>query len=280
MLPAANSSRARRAKLHSQHAATDRPPASEQIAPNGLPNFNAYSGSNGGANAPESSAQSGQFIPPRPRMATALPPRPKRKPNHGDGNRDGITDANQRDVASLRAKTDGSFVTLESPGHTLTNVERSLHQTPRRICRSVCSRSRFTTLRPAAAATVNMILPEGFTTNSYLKQDSTGALQPFDFDGTTGAVLNGNMVTLHFIDGGRGDADGVANGTILDPGGPNSPIGVAEGSQAVLQFSSATYAVFKDAGPQRLRLCERATLAAPRPFTTLRATGRHAARRL
>ncbi len=57
------------------------------------------------------------------------------------------------------------------------------------------------------------------------------------------------MVTLHFIDGGRGDADGVANGTILDPGGPNSPIGGGGGgSQAVLQFSSATYAVFEDAG--------------------------------
>jgi VCBS repeat-containing protein len=28
------------------------------------------------------------------------------------------------------------------------------------------------------------------------------------------------MITLHFIDGGRGDADGIANGVIVDPGGP------------------------------------------------------------
>ena len=64
-------------------------------------------------------------------------------------------------------------------------------------------------------------MPAGFTPDGYVKQDpATGALQRFDFDGTTGAVVNGDVVTLHFVDGGRGDADGVANGVIVDPGGP------------------------------------------------------------
>src|SRR5262249_33776479 len=40
------------------------------------------------------------------------------------------------------------------------------------------------------------------------------------FDGTTGAEIQDNVITLHLVDGGRGDADGVANGVIVDPGGP------------------------------------------------------------
>src|SRR5262249_35858589 len=40
------------------------------------------------------------------------------------------------------------------------------------------------------------------------------------FDGTTGAEIKDNVITLHLVDGGRGDADGIANGRIVDPGGP------------------------------------------------------------
>lgn len=42
---------------------------------------------------------------------------------------------------------------------------------------------------------------------------------PFVFDGTTGAVLSGDglSITLYLQDGGRGDADSVANGIIEDP---------------------------------------------------------------
>ena len=42
----------------------------------------------------------------------------------------------------------------------------------------------------------------------------------FQFDGTTGAEINGNTITLHFVDGERGDSDMTANGQIADPGGP------------------------------------------------------------
>ena len=33
----------------------------------------------------------------------------------------------------------------------------------------------------------------------------TGKLSPFNFDGKTGAEIHGNLITLHFIDGARGD---------------------------------------------------------------------------
>jgi hypothetical protein len=35
----------------------------------------------------------------------------------------------------------------------------------------------------------------------------------------TGAVINGNIITLYFIDGQRGDDDITANGIIIDQGG-------------------------------------------------------------
>ena len=42
----------------------------------------------------------------------------------------------------------------------------------------------------------------------------------FGFDGQTGAEINGNLVTLHFVDGQRGDSDLAVNGVIVDPGAP------------------------------------------------------------
>ncbi len=47
-----------------------------------------------------------------------------------------------------------------------------------------------TGLTPGASATVEMVLPQGPSVDSYYKQDpSTGELHPFDFDGQTGAGL-------------------------------------------------------------------------------------------
>jgi hypothetical protein len=40
------------------------------------------------------------------------------------------------------------------------------------------------------------------------------------FDGTTGAEIAGNLITLHFQDGARGDADVTADGVVTDPGAP------------------------------------------------------------
>ena len=39
-------------------------------------------------------------------------------------------------------------------------------------------------------------------------------------DRTTGAEFDGNVITLHFVDGERGDHDLTADGIIDDPGGP------------------------------------------------------------
>ncbi len=52
----------------------------------------------------------------------------------------------------------------------------------------------------------------------------------FFFDGTTGAEFNGNVITLHFVDGERGDDDlDATNGIIIDLGGPAIVGGVGGG---------------------------------------------------
>ena len=67
---------------------------------------------------------------------------------------------------------------------------------------------------------VTLTLPAGVTPNGYVKCTPDCAL----FDR---AVINGNQVRLALTDGGAGDADGVADGVIRDPGAPGT---VASGS--------------------------------------------------
>lgn len=153
-----------------------------------------------------------------------------RAANGGDGNFDAIADSLQADVASMRAAVGGEMVTIEAAGLQLRNV-RAMQPSAELASRHSLPMGLFGFevhgVARGGAAAVRLVLPEGYETNTYIKQDSTGAFGRFDFDGTTGAVFNGNVVTLHLVDGGRGDADGVANGVITDPGGPGDPTIVA-----------------------------------------------------
>ncbi len=73
---------------------------------------------------------------------------------------------------------------------------------------------------------MSMILPEGEAPVTYYKFGSTpdnAAPHWYEFlyDGETGAEINNNVITLHFVDGKRGDSDlDATNGVIADPGGP------------------------------------------------------------
>jgi len=79
---------------------------------------------------------------------------------------------------------------------------------------------------------VTLDLPGAYVagTNPYPKWDASNGWQMFPY--TNGA--NTNQVILALTDGGAGDADGVANGQIVDPGGP----GVAVAPAPVLPRSS------------------------------------------
>jgi hypothetical protein len=73
--------------------------------------------------------------------------------------------------------------------------------------------------------TVTLLLPAGVTVDAYYKYGPTPDTPldhwyPFAYDGESGAVIDAGIVTLHFVDGERGDADLLADARIVEPGGP------------------------------------------------------------
>jgi uncharacterized repeat protein (TIGR01451 family) len=157
-------------------------------------------------------------------------------PNGGDANGDGIPDSQQPNVASLPNAVTGSYVTLVStPGTELSSVTALSPaglQAPAYVSLPLGLFS-FTVpnLPLGGAVTVEMISQAPLTVNSYFKAPSSvpGPPNPgnpnppdwfnFTFDGTTGAVFQGNTIVLHFVDNQRGDLDPTP-GLVFDPGGP------------------------------------------------------------
>ncbi|MCA9427700.1 MAG: FG-GAP repeat protein, partial [Candidatus Omnitrophica bacterium] len=153
-------------------------------------------------------------------------------PNAGDSNEDGIPDRNQANVASLPNAEDGRYVTVIVPGPSaLTGVKAmsvdSFTPAPPEGIDIPLGLFEFniTGVSPGGSTTAELILPDTFYPSTYFKYGQT-QVNPnshwyeFLYDGSTGADIAGNRVTLHFNDGGRGDNDLTADGVIKDPGGP------------------------------------------------------------
>ena len=73
--------------------------------------------------------------------------------------------------------------------------------------------------------TVTLYLPDGAPPITYYKYGPTPTNQSdhwyeFLYDGETGAEINGNVITLHFVDAKRGDDILTQDGSIIDQGGP------------------------------------------------------------
>jgi hypothetical protein len=136
--------------------------------------------------------------------------------NHGG------TAASRPSIASLPTAVGGDFVTLDAGEHRLRGV-RGLTppaSTAPHIFPDGLFEFTIEGVTPGGSATFELTLPSAARPGRYVKWDpATGQVADFSFDGTTGAVFDDNVVTLHLVDGGRGDADGVANGVIVDPGG-------------------------------------------------------------
>ncbi len=155
-------------------------------------------------------------------------------PNGGDGNNDGIPDSQQANVSSL-PDINGNYATIAAPdGTTLESVGATGNPSPADAPAGVEFPAGFldfnvTGVTPGGAVQVVITfnLPEGTTLDSYWKygptpDDPAPHWYEFAFDGTTGAEINDNVVTLHFVDGRRGDGDLTANGVIVDPGAAGS----------------------------------------------------------
>src|SRR5439155_22584941 len=129
----------------------------------------------------------------------------------------------RQDLASVNAATTGQAIRIDAGGHALTDVRAIAPPAAAHKGELPLGMFDFKVhgVTPGGAATVRVTLPAGFSASGWeIQNPITGALKRFDYTGTTGAQIAGNVVTLHFVDGGRGDSDGLANGVIDDPGGP------------------------------------------------------------
>ncbi|MCA9198488.1 MAG: tandem-95 repeat protein, partial [Planctomycetales bacterium] len=147
----------------------------------------------------------------------------------GDGNADGVPDSEQDNVASLPNAVTSTTVTLATASDSnLVNVIASnpqlLDEQPPADVQLPIGLLQFTVLvAPGAAADVRLYYDASEPVNAIYKYG------PID-GGTTGYYLfedvafgidefGNSFVDLQLVDGGAGDADGQANGQIVDPVG-------------------------------------------------------------
>jgi hypothetical protein len=151
-------------------------------------------------------------------------------PNY-DGNDDGIADSLQDNVASFHTYDDQSYVTMESPvGTSISNCKAvdnpSTTNSPSTIEFSYgFFEFTITGVGNGGVTTVILHFPVGTTFDTYYKYGPTPSnyidhWYEFLNDGQTGAEINGNVITLHFVDGKRGDDNLTADGVVIDIGGP------------------------------------------------------------
>jgi peptide/nickel transport system substrate-binding protein len=159
-------------------------------------------------------------------------------PNGGDGNADGVLDRDQENVASLPNAVDERYLTVESPaGSQLSGVQTLESPSPGDAPITASFPFGFVDfdvvgIQPGSSVSVTLYLPLEPDLGTYWRygpteDDPSQHWYRFDFDGTTGAEilheLDQTRITLHYVDGARGDGDLVANGQIVDPGAPGIP---------------------------------------------------------
>ncbi len=157
-------------------------------------------------------------------------------PNGGDGNGDGKLDSEQPNVASFPDFTDGHYVSLEAPvgiviqnARTVEDPDPDNRAHPRTKFQFGLYSFTLTGVQPPGAITIREILPGPASVDYYRYGPTPGDATPhwynwlFDEGLGTGAEVSGNIINLHFSDGGFGDDDLTINGVIVDAGGPGFP---------------------------------------------------------
>lgn len=141
----------------------------------------------------------------------------------GDGNGDGIADSSQVNVASLA--TVGSvasalrFATIEvAPGLTLGGVANTAVSGLPRNAKMPLGQFDFEIKGVAVGGSVDVAIyvDKSLGANGYYKQAGSSWINL----ATTSTVGTKTKISFTLTDGGAYDADGVANGVIVDPGGP------------------------------------------------------------
>ncbi len=159
-------------------------------------------------------------------------------PRGGDANADGVADSQQPYIVSLPNAVDGTYVTLVSPEGTAFSDVMSLELEDSAVLGVTATALPPNVQLPlglldfslrgivrGGQVEIRLLLHSGTTINGYYKLGPTLETRrthwyPFNFDGSTGAEVEGSSAVLHFVDGGLGDDDLSANGKIRDAGGP------------------------------------------------------------
>jgi len=164
-------------------------------------------------------------------------PDPENPDPEYDGNEDGIADYLQNTVASCFTNDGEYYVTLvvtDPAGATLADVEALEPASVPDETEFPYGSISFTIngVDVGGTAAVDLYLPDGGDCDTYYKygrtqDDQTEHWYEFLYDDTTdtGAELDGNVITLYFVDGARGDDDLTEDGVIMDDGAPadNTP---------------------------------------------------------
>ena len=149
-----------------------------------------------------------------------------------DGNSDGIADRLQRNVTSLKAYDSETYVTMVSPaGTTLTYCQAAGNPSTADAPGGVSFPLGFfdftiNGIAPGGATWLTLYLPEGSVPQTYYKygrtpDDDNDHWYEFLYDGVaTGAEIEDNVVTLHFVDGETDDDVLTPDSMVIDLGAP------------------------------------------------------------
>lgn len=172
--------------------------------------------------------------------ADGVPDRLESTSLRSDINRDDVPDYQQANALSLLEPRYGEWLSLSTNSGNFKNARTFLPLATSDQAKLPYGLIGFEldNIPIGGTATVQLQLPGDSPANKYWKIDPvTNRLVDFAFDGTTGAKLEAGAFQLVLQDGGRGDADGIANGRIVDPGGP----GTAPFDMFSIPFSNWTF---------------------------------------
>jgi len=148
-----------------------------------------------------------------------------------DGNDDGLPDSQQENVVSLHNFDGSSYLTISTESdyelHDVSAVENpSPENQPQEFDFSLgFFNFTISDIESGGSASTKFFLPPNSNPVTWYKYGLTPEHNvphwyEFLYDDETGAIIAGNTLTLHFIDGKRGDDDITINKRITDIGAP------------------------------------------------------------
>jgi len=152
-------------------------------------------------------------------------------PNSGDANNDGTLDSLQNNVVGFETYNAQGYVVIVSPnGTTLSSCQATGNPSPADAPSGINFNYGFfdftiSGIIPGDSTILTMILPSSATPGTYYKFGKTPPNQvdhwyEYLFDEETGAEINDNIITIHFVDAQRGDDILMQDSMVVDLGAP------------------------------------------------------------